>query len=202
MARINLQVPFSEKDEAKRLGARWDPDKKVWYISEGMPITPFQNWLPAETVINVRSPFYAIAESAKECWKCGKVTLVYGFMLPAGHETLEETAADSDTVEWIKKEQPTTIYYVDYIPKSARNHISAITLDYRIDYSQATHSSYWMNHCQHCGMKQGDFDMYCEPGGAFCPMDEEDESLITVHMVHEAFEASCGGNSNDDVIII
>jgi hypothetical protein len=26
-----LMVPFSEKDEAKRLGARWDAEKKLWY---------------------------------------------------------------------------------------------------------------------------------------------------------------------------
>jgi len=30
--KIYLDVPFAKKDEAKKLGCRWDPDKKKWYI--------------------------------------------------------------------------------------------------------------------------------------------------------------------------
>ncbi len=30
--KIYLNVPYKEKDEAKKLGARWDPDSKLWYI--------------------------------------------------------------------------------------------------------------------------------------------------------------------------
>lgn len=29
---LYLEVPFKEKDEAKRLGARWDPNMKKWYV--------------------------------------------------------------------------------------------------------------------------------------------------------------------------
>ncbi len=29
--RVNLAVPYSEKEAAKELGAKWDPSKKVWY---------------------------------------------------------------------------------------------------------------------------------------------------------------------------
>ncbi|WP_262382016.1 DUF5710 domain-containing protein [Pseudomonas sp. WS 5086] len=31
MARIDLKLTFSEKDEAKSLGARWDPSLKTWH---------------------------------------------------------------------------------------------------------------------------------------------------------------------------
>jgi hypothetical protein len=27
-----LEIPFSKKDDAKKYGARWDPDNKYWYI--------------------------------------------------------------------------------------------------------------------------------------------------------------------------
>lgn len=43
--RTNLQVPFDEKDEAKRLGARWDPAKRVWYVQNREDLTPFARWL-------------------------------------------------------------------------------------------------------------------------------------------------------------
>ena len=31
--RVDLLVPFVEKEDAKALGARWDKDRKVWYAS-------------------------------------------------------------------------------------------------------------------------------------------------------------------------
>ena len=42
---IPLKVPFKEKDEAKSLGARWNPDGKHWYVPEGVDATPFGKWL-------------------------------------------------------------------------------------------------------------------------------------------------------------
>ncbi len=32
---VLLNVPYDEKDEAKRYGARWNPSKKKWYIPAG-----------------------------------------------------------------------------------------------------------------------------------------------------------------------
>ena len=44
--RIDLKVPFAEKDIAKALGARWDAAKKIWYIMEVADLTPFMRWIP------------------------------------------------------------------------------------------------------------------------------------------------------------
>ncbi|MBN8283763.1 DUF5710 domain-containing protein [Zoogloea sp.] len=44
--RTNLQVPFAEKDEAKRLGARWDATKRVWYVQNMTDPAVFKRWLP------------------------------------------------------------------------------------------------------------------------------------------------------------
>ena len=45
-APILLRVLYSEKDEAKALGARWDNDKRAWYVPAGMNPTPFRKWIP------------------------------------------------------------------------------------------------------------------------------------------------------------
>lgn len=45
--RTNLQVPFAEKDEAKRLGARWDPANKTWYVKDVENLAAFARWLSA-----------------------------------------------------------------------------------------------------------------------------------------------------------
>lgn len=39
--RTDLNVPFSRKEEAKRLGARWDMGRKVWFVPDGVDLYPF-----------------------------------------------------------------------------------------------------------------------------------------------------------------
>ena len=40
-----LNVPFSEKDEAKSLGARWDKNVKKWYVPAGVALEDFSKWM-------------------------------------------------------------------------------------------------------------------------------------------------------------
>lgn len=49
--RIYLQVPYVEKDTAKSLGARWDPQKKQWYVPSNYDVQKVEKWLPASIVI-------------------------------------------------------------------------------------------------------------------------------------------------------
>lgn len=42
--RVNINVPYSEKDEAKKHGARWDAINKTWYVIGDT--TPFAQWMP------------------------------------------------------------------------------------------------------------------------------------------------------------
>lgn len=44
--RVDLNVAFAEKDEAKALGARWDSVKRVWYVPEGINKQQFKKWWP------------------------------------------------------------------------------------------------------------------------------------------------------------
>jgi len=39
-----IYCPFEEKDECKFNGGKWDNDKKMWYIPEGIDNEPFKNW--------------------------------------------------------------------------------------------------------------------------------------------------------------
>ncbi len=44
--RLNLKVPFAEKDDAKKLGARWDASRKLWYIDGHVDAALFARWQP------------------------------------------------------------------------------------------------------------------------------------------------------------
>jgi hypothetical protein len=43
---IKLNVPYAEKDQARRLGARWDATLKTWYAPPGVMLTSLERWLP------------------------------------------------------------------------------------------------------------------------------------------------------------
>jgi len=47
--KLYLNVPFAEKDQAKALGARWDPAVKKWYVPEGKAADPFERWHSGQT---------------------------------------------------------------------------------------------------------------------------------------------------------
>ncbi|MDB5919892.1 MAG: hypothetical protein JWR40_4126 [Massilia sp.] len=40
-----LKVPYAEKDQAKALGARWNAERKAWYVPDGTEAAPFERWL-------------------------------------------------------------------------------------------------------------------------------------------------------------
>lgn len=44
--RVNLQVPYEDKDEVKRLGARWDAARKTWFVQGIEDLRPFLRWIP------------------------------------------------------------------------------------------------------------------------------------------------------------
>jgi hypothetical protein len=48
MPPIDLDAPYHEKDDAKRLGARWDAARKTWFLPDGANTDPLEKWLTSE----------------------------------------------------------------------------------------------------------------------------------------------------------
>lgn len=44
--KIMLNVPFSEREEAKKLRCRWDRASKRWYVENVENLDPFLRWIP------------------------------------------------------------------------------------------------------------------------------------------------------------
>ena len=42
---VFLKVPYSQKDAAKALGAKWDKIARSWFVPAGKDVTRFQNWI-------------------------------------------------------------------------------------------------------------------------------------------------------------
>jgi hypothetical protein len=50
--RTNLKVPFAEKEEAKKLGARWDATRKIWYVEDKEDLSPYSRWSPSPQTLS------------------------------------------------------------------------------------------------------------------------------------------------------
>lgn len=43
--RVNLNVPYEQKDAARRAGARWDAARKTWFVENVERLEPFTQWI-------------------------------------------------------------------------------------------------------------------------------------------------------------
>jgi hypothetical protein len=76
-----LEVPFEEKDAAKALGARWDPEARSWYAPPDVEFEPLARW--TADLSSISGPFekVQVLGLAIGCWKCDSTTVcVVGFL--------------------------------------------------------------------------------------------------------------------------
>jgi hypothetical protein len=45
-----LDVPFRDKDKVKKLGGKWDPIRKQWWVPLNVPICEIERWNTGEIV--------------------------------------------------------------------------------------------------------------------------------------------------------
>jgi hypothetical protein len=50
MMRINLNVPYGDKEKAKSLGAKWDVSTKRWYVLNPEDLKPFAKWMDKDVM--------------------------------------------------------------------------------------------------------------------------------------------------------
>jgi hypothetical protein len=192
MLRIDLAVPVCDSEEARRLGACRDPATGVWFVPGDRDGSAFARWLPQGEPLNIRSPSYFLAATTLACWRCRGPSRVHGFALPAGHETLyvdDESGAES----WEAAEEPSFVCYLEYLVPAVAVRMRARTTNYRYGFRRRTRTFYWVNFCEHCGTKLGDYDAFCEPGQGFMPLTREEAARVTLTRVPEPFAARAGG---------
>jgi len=199
-SRVDLHVPFAEKDEAKRLGARWDGGQRTWYVPEGIDSASFKKWMPEPYSPNIRAPKWNLVIASRECRRCGELTRVYAILLPAEHETLEEEDDPAGDC-WERGECSVLLSYVEALPAPIAAQLHVLAPRYRVDHSQTTQSFYWMNHCEHCEAKLGDFETIDEPGTFFelgPGLDERKLTIADFREIAEPFSGRCGSYAEVD----
>lgn len=186
---ICLTVPFAEKDAAKAAGARWDVANKCWYAPDKVAPKLTSQWLP-NSEITVCQRMFAV-ESAERCRKCGVVVPV---------ATLATAGWCQE--DWLEKGfLSTTLILSDVImlPDHLWRWMTAKYPHWGFAFTKTKGYWYFGNRCAACNVALGEFFMFNEPGGAFCPESFEAVSGLSFFPIADlsSCEVIAGGVSHE-----
>lgn len=160
---LALKVPFAEKDQAKKLFARWDAERKNWYATNRKYYYKFKKWIPGEIVV---TDFLGILQGVVTCWKCGKQTHVSSPAITAlntidiedGGTITDFSGFDVYSFPWETASAIMPKQFVEYGRK---------TRSIKRVFSKTKGYAYLGNVCEHCTSLQGNFFLYEEPDSPF-----------------------------------
>lgn len=182
---LYLNVPYEEKDEAKKLGALWNTTLKTWFIPDNANPAQFEKWLYG---LEISNAYYYLCLSYDSCYKCGKLSPVFAFMIPPNSNI---GSGEEDEDYYYLYDSYNLLSDVTNISNDVLNAIKDFTKNYYLDFSGTIKRNYFMNHCFYCNAKHGEFYLYNESGGGFY-IDET--SKIFTLKINKPFH--CYGDGN------
>lgn len=170
---VFLNVPFPEKDDAKALGARWDPSARMWFVPRGQESRRFARWLledlghRPERLPEQQTVRAGVVALPGHCYRCGAaIRSVVGVLVapdlaldPGGFIDLEYCA---DAIA----------HAFNGSPDRSRLRIGIL----RHRTSRARPEGYVANGCIECDAIQGNFPLqedlteYFAVGGEYEPL--------------------------------
>ena len=171
--RTELDVPFSHKEEAKALGAKWDRTKKVWYVPSGVNPEPFAEWLPGVDRSDPSAPYIYLVLGKRECWKCHKETSVAAFGIPYRADNDESIAiahvpneAGHIAIDTANANALAIVPALGCVPGEIRNYLHK-RCGYKPVGARASKAPSLGNTCTSCDALQGSRYLFEEPSSPF-----------------------------------
>lgn len=186
---LYLNVSYEDKDKAKALGARWNPNVKKWYVKDRKDYPKFMEFMGDDNIL-VLDNLYLI-QGFQECFRCHKQTRVIGFGLDkylAMYKYLEVDNYKYDRQKFARdiklcEKDNFDMHIVgpiDPIPSKLYKLIRQ-KYNYKNRYSKTTHTSSISNCCDYCDVLQGDFYLFYEVDSPFWIDSEEKLEKLKIY---------------------
>lgn len=184
-----LNVPYSEKDEAKMLGARWNPEIKKWYVSNKKDYYKFVRWIEPYGNMVIIDELYLI-EGVKKCFRCGKETRVIGFGIDK-HLSIDEICEVQEDCsedmknyidEMLNQDEIHIVGPIKPIPEPLLKYIQS-KYNYKMRYSKTTKTKSICNCCEYCDVLQGDFFLFNEVDSPFFIYSPDDVKKLKIYKI-------------------
>lgn len=184
-----LNVLYSEKDEAKMLGARWNPEIKKWYVSNKKDYYKFIRWIEPYGNMLIIDELYLI-EGVKKCFRCGQATRVIGFGIDKHLSIDEICGVQEDCSEDVKKyidemlnqDEINIVGPIQPIPDPLLKYIQS-KYNYKMRYSKTTKIESMCNCCEYCDVLQGDFFLFHEVDSPFFIHSSDDVKKLKIYKI-------------------
>lgn len=194
MSRTNLNVPFREKEEAKRLGALWDVEAKVWYVPDGIDPALFCRWKgePGGKPVsfNVRCNRFFVAEAPQACEACGALSPAATFLLPQGWDRLIDKGEEHEG-RWQRIEFEVFVFFIRDLCAAAVEAVNEWTNGFYPatpdEKAPKIWPGYYVNHCGACGKALKETESHRDH--VFQPWTWEEAERITLHYYNKPFFA-------------
>lgn len=167
-----INVPYSEKDEAKALGAKWNPVIKSWMATGNTygEYEKFSKWFDGD-IIAMKEIY--LVEATRVCWKCGKATKIVCFALKDYIDVNSKYPDSSYLLTSILTRVP------GGLPSYMEKHYN-----FKEKYSNTLKDKCWANCCSHCDSLQGNNYLFYELDSPFFADTPEKARQLTMYRIN------------------
>ena len=178
-----IDVPYAEKDEAKSLGAKWNPNLKKWYVEERENYHKFEKWiLGNKENVSILWDYFYIVEGNHLCFKCNKPTKVIGFGVKNFFEVYDSNEYDNEDNFCYYEDNIHIASHIEPLSKALLDKLKE-KYNYYESYSKTINASYLANHCSNCKVIQGDFFLFEEVDTPFFVDSIEKAKVLKLYKV-------------------
>ena len=154
-----LNVPYAEKDEAKALGARWNPRFKKWCAVNKQEYYKFRKWYKNKNTDLILLDHFYIIISEQRCLECQNstpmISLVSDSYIMMEKERFQMVEKDINFIQ-----DPNNL------PEPLEKYLKENHKFY-YDHPKTSRTNYFGNHCHTCGMLQQKFSIYSQLDSPF-----------------------------------
>ncbi|MBO4859185.1 MAG: hypothetical protein J5527_11815 [Treponema sp.] len=181
-----LNVPYEEKDEAKSLGAKWNPELKKWYIQNTEDCGKFMKWIwkdykDYEELYILKDHLY-IAEGIRICNKCKKETRVIGLGIDKYYQVYDENEDYNFSAHLCEEDDIEIGPITEDLPKQILDYCMN-NWNFKKTFSKTIRSSYLANCCDNCNSLQGNHFLFSEVDTPFVFFDVNKAKNLKLHEI-------------------
>ncbi|NRF57976.1 DNA primase [Citrobacter braakii] len=181
---IPLDIPTESISDVACQGAHFDDISGIWYTEPRELNEALRGYAYDVDTFNVAAPYYLVITSKMHCWSCHQPTRIHGLMIT------RFIKQNQDSKGWLSVRRNTFLFHINSLPDEIKKNIKAS--NYYLDKSKTTGLRYWMNHCEICGERLGDYELFCLEDEAFHQMTVEKILRANVRKVNKLFVSTAG----------
>lgn len=181
-----LNVAYEEKDEAKSLGAKWNPELKKWFIQNTEDCIKFMKWIWSdykdyEELYIIKDHLYLV-EGIQSCHKCKNPTRVIGLGIDKYYQVYDENEDYNYTVDLNDIEDIEISPINEGLPKQILDYCMK-NWNFKKTFSKTIKSSYLANCCDKCNSLQGNYFLFSEVDSPFGFFDVNKAKSLKIHEI-------------------